>query len=361
MKRSLRISQINWETVNKILLLRLRRLGDVVLMTPCIRAVKEWKPKAHLSVLVERPLNDLLREHPDIDELIVTERKGLLRGGQLLLKVLPQKRFDLVINLHGGPRSAAQTLATRAPYRVGHRYFRNQWVYNVKVPLPEEVIKLNRPLHTVENQLSLLCALGIPPGMAELKVPVRQEAALTLETKLRQIGVGNHEPFVVIRPGATHKIKQWSPEQFAKLADWISRHYACKVVIDIGPSEKELIKSFSFLTSSDLFILERLSLSELVALIEKACLFIGNDAGPTHIAAAFKKDTIVIFGGSNPLHWAPWQTNAILLRHELPCSPCNARRCQIIDQYLCLRSVSLEEVINATTKLLEGQGVRKRK
>ena len=165
----------------------------------------------------------------------------------------------------------------------------------------------------------------------------------------------------MIHPGATHKIKQWAPDWFAKLADWITRHYACKVVIDIGPSEKELIKSFSFLTSSDLFILERLLLSELVALIEKACLFIGNDAGPTHIAAAFKKDTIVIFGGSNPLHWAPWQTNAILLRHELPCSPCNARRCQIIDQYLCLRSVSLEEVINATAKLLDGQGVRKRK
>ncbi len=324
------------------------------------QAVKEWKPQVHLSVLVERPLDDLLREYPGIDELIVTERKGLLRGGQLLLKVLPQKQFDLVINLHGGPRSVFQTVATRAPYRVGHQYFRNRWAYNVEVPPPEEVMKLNRPLHTVENQLSLLCALGIPPGKGELKVPICREAVLSLDAKLKQIGIVNHGPFVVIRPGATHKIKQWAPDQFTKLADWITRHYACKVIIHIGPDEKELIKSFSFLTSSDLFILERLSLSELVALIEKACLFIGNDAGPTHIAAALKKDTIVIFGGSNPLHWAPWQTNAIQLWHELPCSPCNARRCQIIDQYLCLRSVSLEEVISATSKLLEGQGINRR-
>ena len=358
----MRPEQIDWETVNKILLIRLRRLGDVVLMTPCIRAIKDWKPKVHLSVLVERPLDDLLREYPGIDELIVTERKGLLRGGQLLLKFLPRKRFDLVINLHGGPRSAAQTLATRAPYRVGHRYFRNRWVYNVKVPLPEEVMKLNRHLHTVENQLSLLCALGIPPGEGELKVPIRREAVLSLDAKLKKIGIVNHEPFVVIRPGATHKTKQWAPDRFAKLVDWITEHYTCKVIIDIGPSETELIRSFSTLTSSKLFVMERLPLSGLVALIEKACLFIGNDAGPTHIAAALKKDTIVIFGGeSNPLSWAPWRTNAILLRHEIPCSPCHASECRIEEKYLCLRSISLEEVMSATSKLLEGQGVRKRK
>lgn len=343
------------DQIRNILVIRLRRLGDTVLMTPCLESIRLWQPTAKVAVLVERPLDDLLKNHPYIDELIVMKRNKMSEYVRFMTHAFIEKRFDLVLNLHGGPRSAIITLATRARYRVGYSSYHSSFVYNLAIPDPAKDKSLDKPFHTIDHHLHLLEAIGMPEGSKELCLPVDSDSQQQLSEMLNKEGVRENESIVLIRPGATAKTKQWPAERFAGVASWILAHYDCKVVVDVGPNEESALRAFTPLTAKGAILMDRLDLKQLVCLINRADFFIGNDAGPTHIAAAFKKDMIVLFGGSNHLGWFPWRAPAVVLRIDLPCSPCNSKTCRIDDLYKCLYTIDEEEVTGAFSRMYKAR------
>ena len=341
---------VDWSDISRAVLIRLRSLGDAVLMTPCLRALKEWKKELFLALIIDHPLQKLFNHNPYLDQVIVTYQgksraeKGPFYHLSLLWDLLPSYKFDLAINLHGGSRSVLLTYFTQATYKVGAKSFRHRFVYDIEVPPPEEVWQGKPPLHTVKNQLSLIKYLGVPINNEELYIPVDEESRTRLRAKLNSWGIRRGDPFFLIHAAATFPSKQWSAENFARLADWLREHYGYPVVLVVGEGEEHIANEIAKEVRKPLPCMVAPHLDELVALINEGLLFIGNDSGPTHLAAALKKNIVVIFGSSDPRRWHPWKTSYSLIRYPITCSPCPGKRCHQQPPYPCVRLIGVEEV-----------------
>jgi len=323
-------------------------MGDIILMTPIISSLKKWKPDLQLSVLIENRFNALLEGNPLIDSIIYSKAAKAANSSfadlKLLLGGLYRQEFDMVINLHGGTRSTLQTIASLAAYRVAPDYFRYGFVYNIKTPHPQTIWHTKEPLHTVHNQLSLIKGLEIPISDCELIIPCGADTEEEVKKELISIGIDVEKPFIIIHPGASLLSKKWSTKKFARLSDWLIHRYKFQVLIITAPQEKELMDEILMNVKHNLFSWFAPPLKKLIAIIKSCSLFIGNDAGPTHIAAAFKKPIVVIFGSSDHTRWYPWKTNYSLIRHSLPCSPCSGKKCYNNKLLECMSSITFEEV-----------------
>lgn len=343
-------------------MIRLRSLGDAVLMTPCLRALKEWKKELFLAIIIDHPLQKLFNHNPYLDQVIVTYRgksraeKEPFYDMRLLWSLLPSCKFDLAVNLHGGSRSVLYTYFTQAPYRVGAKSYRNRFVYDIEVPPPEDVWQSKPPLHTVKNQLSLIKYLGVPINSEELYIQVDEDSRTILRSKLNSCGIRSNDPFFLIHPAATFPSKQWGAENFARLADWLRERYGYPVVLVVGEGEERIANEIAKEVTKPLPCLVALPLDELIALIDEGLLFIGNDSGPTHLAAALKKNIVVIFGSSDPRQWHPWKTSYSQIRYPITCSPCPGKKCPHQPPYSCIRLIGVEEVKRAVVEQMDQLG-----
>ena len=353
---------IDWSAISRVVLIRLRSLGDAVLMTPCLRVLKEWKKELFLALIIDHPLQKIFNHNPYLDQVIITYRgkplpeKGHFYHPRLLWCLLPSYKFDLAINFHGGSRSVLYTYFVQVSYKVGIKSFRHRFVYDIETPPPEEVWLGKPPLHTVKNQLSLIKYLGVPINSEELYIPVDEESRALLRAKLSSMGIKKGDPFFLIHPAATFPSKQWGAENFARLADWMREHYGYQAVLVVGQGEELIANEILKEVRKPLPCLVAPPLDELVALIDEGLLFIGNDSGPTHLAAALKKNIVVIFGSSDPRQWHPWKTNYSLIRYPLPCSPCHGKRCPHMSPYPCIRSIGVEEVKRGVEEQIDQLG-----
>ena len=195
----------------KILLVRLRLIGDVVFTTPIIRALRRHDPCARLSYVVEPAAEPVLRNNPHLDELIVVpRRRGLARvtDDLAMARTLRRRRFDLAIDLHGGPRSAWLTWASGAPRRIGYTIQGRAWMYTDRIPRPPDL----GSSHSVENQLALLEPLGIgPPNPVDDGVEMADDpdAATRVDERLRAAGVSPAHPLIVLHVSAGNPFRRW--------------------------------------------------------------------------------------------------------------------------------------------------------
>jgi len=329
-------------------------MGDIILMTPVISSLKQWKQDLFIAVLIEARFKILLEGNPLIDSLILDKTdpggRSCFADLKLLFGELSRQRFDIVLNLHGGTRSSLQTLASRALYRVAPEYFRYGFIYNIRTPLPEIAWQTQTELHTVQNQLSLLKGLHIPVNDCELSMSCNEEIQREVKTEIAILGINADKPYILIHPGGSLPSKRWEPNKFALLSDWLIKTYKLPVLIVADSQEKQIVDEILLKSCHKPFIWIAPSLAKLIAIIKSCSLYIGNDAGPTHIAAAFKKPIIVIFGSSNHNRWHPWKTSYSLIRHELSCSPCPGKKCDHSIQFECIRSITVEDVKNGVKK-----------
>lgn len=325
-------------------------MGDIVLMTPVVSSLKQWKPDLFIAVLIEARFKTLLEGNPLVNSIILDKTapggKGCLADLKLILWELSDQKFDMAINLHGGTRSTLQTLASQASYRVAPEYYRYAFIYNIRTPLPEIVWQRQTGLHTVQNQLSLLKGLNIPIDDCEISVPCKQEILIETKKNLEALGINADKPYIIIHPGGSLPSKRWEPDNFALLSDWLIKTYKLPVLLVADSQEKEIVDEILLKASCKPFFWVAPSLAKLIAIIKMCSLYIGNDAGPTHLAAAFKKPIVVIFGSSNANQWHPWKTSYSLIRYELSCSPCPGKRCNQANQFKCIRSITVEDVKN---------------
>lgn len=266
--------------VQRVLFIRLRSLGDCVLTTPAIALVKHAFPHLHIGVVVEDRFAPLFTDNPDIDEVLPPR----------LMRV---KSFhaDLCVNLHGGTRSIALTAASAAPHRAGFAHFRGGAVYNIRIPTAQEILDVDRKVHTAEHMASAMFYLGVERTWiprASLFAPLPDAV---------------ERPYAVIHPFASAPEKTWPAENFLAVA----RNLKDLDVRFIGSATDDL-SSFRAYP-----IVAGAPLKQTMSLISGASLFIGNDSGPAHMAAAYGVPQVVIFGNSDPTIWKPWRTVAKVL------------------------------------------------
>ncbi len=351
----------------KILLIRLRLIGDVVFTTPAIAALHRHYPNASITYLVEAAAEPVVRHNPHLTEIIVADRpRGWRRViyDLQLARRLRRANFDLVIDFHGGPRSAWLTRATGAPQRIGYALPGRVWAYTTRLPWTRALVP---PRHSVENQSDLLAPLlGVaPPDRDHLPVEMPEDAAAarSIGGRLTAAGVTENASIVVMHVSAGNPFRRWPADHFAHVAASLaSRDSARRIIITSGPSESEAADSIAATAqeragpaASRIVRCGEFDLSELRALVGRAALYIGGDSGPLHIAATTNVPVVALFGPTLPERSMPWRSSraqAIAVdAGQLPCRPCHQRHC-VPGDFRCLTTIEPERVVAAAEKLL---------
>jgi predicted lipopolysaccharide heptosyltransferase III len=352
-----------------ILLVRLRLIGDVVFTTPAIRALRRRFPSARLLYLVESAAAPVVATNPHLDQVItVPHTRGWRRLADdwRLARRLRAERVDVAVDLHGGPRSAWLTWASRARVRVGYDVPGRHWMYTRTIHRPREL----RPRHSVENQWDLLAAvdasLGAPanPAADRVEMPVDAAEVDRLGARLRAMGVPADARLVVLHVSAGNPFRRWPESAVAELAAALAAaDDARRVLVTSGPSDHEAARRViveartrAGLAAARILDVEGLSLAGLRALVDRASLFVGGDSGPLHIAATSDVPVVGLYGPTLPARSAPWRPREIptasIDAGPLPCRPCDQRVCAPGD-FRCLTRISAAAVRDAAERLLE--------
>jgi ADP-heptose:LPS heptosyltransferase len=344
-----------------VLVVRLRSIGDVVLTLPALQALHDWRPDLRIHMLVEPLSAPLLEGHPAITEVIV------LRKFWETVRLLRQREFSIAFNMHGGPTSAFLTRLSDAQVRVCWAQRQFSSFYNVHVPIHFPVAG-RIEMHTAEHRLQQLLYTGLPERpLPAAKVYVNPDAAELVRRKLAEQGIGPDQRYAVIRPGASQANKRWPTERFAAIAQWLRDAHGIATVVNLGPGDEQIAAEVkqrfaatvnaignSDANSAGSVIMYSLDLRGLVALLAGSSLFIGNDTGPTHIAAALGKKSVVIFGASDSKVWSPWKTEYRLVENPFPCKECPQGKCESLGISQCILAISVDEVRDACEALLAG-------
>jgi predicted lipopolysaccharide heptosyltransferase III len=350
----------------KILLIRLRLIGDVVFTTPALGALRRRFPDARLMYLVEAPAEPVVRHHPDLNAIIVLERpRGLarLRYDLQLAARLRAERFDVVVDFHGGPRSGFLTWATGAPQRIGYDVPGRRWCYTTRVPWTRSLVP---PRHSVLNQWDLLAPLGIAAAdRARDAVTMAIDPAVDarVQSRLAAAGVAPGAPMIVMHVSAGNPFRRWPAASFAAVAAELAREDPRRrVIVTSGPSEAAAAEAVAQearlragTAAAGIVRTGEFDLAELAALVGRAALYIGGDSGPLHVAATTRTPIVALFGPTLPERSMPWRDPAIgaiaVDAGPLPCRPCHQRHC-VPGDFRCLTAISPTMVLSAARTLL---------
>jgi ADP-heptose:LPS heptosyltransferase len=357
----------------KILLIRLRLIGDVVFTTPLLRALTRAWPDARLTYLVEREAAAVVVGNPHLDSIVVVpRRRGMRRvyDDLRLARRLRSARFDIVLDLHGGPRSSWLARATGAPQRIGYDVQGRAWLYTRTVHRPREL----RPRHSVENQWDLLSAIegwpAAPPDPARDAVEMAADPQVDARIwqRLDACGVQPEDELIVVHVSAGNPFRRWPEPAFVRLVtELAARHPRRRVILSSGPSDRAAADRIAAAGRAALGpdragrILDfgEFDLAELRALVVRSTLFVGGDTGPLHVAATTGTPIVGIYGPTLSARSAPWRDPAIptaaVERDGLPCRPCEQRVC-LPGDFRCLTTLKPEDVISAAERVSRRHG-----
>jgi len=346
----------------KILVVQTAFIGDVLLTTPLLKAIRRVYPYTRVSILVLPQPSSLLKNNPDVDEILIYDKRGSHKGIKAfftLVKEIREREFDLVLSPHRSLRTALLLSLAGIPKRIGFKSGLARYFYHHRVPFDPRK-------HETERNISLLAPLILTPNIfsKELSLPLTQkdqEAGLHL---LRRAGVDlNRKPLIGISPGSIWPTKRWIPERFSELSVRLLHKYHGTVLLLGSKEDIALCQTISshcrFDSESQRRSLVNLAgqttLLELAAIIDRCDLFMTNDSGPMHIAAARNIPTVAIFGSTVPAQgYAPLHKRALIVEKTLSCRPCGKHgrtKCPK-GHFLCMKLVTVDDVLGAAEKLL---------
>jgi heptosyltransferase III len=262
---------------SRVAVVRLRSLGDCVLTTPALDILKRSRPDLRVAVVVEERFRALFEDNPEVDNILPPS-----------IGVLRQWRPSVCINLHGGGRSAWLTALSGAEHRIGFAHFRHQWIYNTRIPRTQEILGVERTVHTAEHLASAMFWLGATAG----EIPRAKLYASTGQAKAC--------PTAIIHAVAATPEKTWRADGFLAVAERLCELGMEPVFIGANSDDLTPFRAWRTVVGAPL--------AEIKTLMAGAAFFVGNDSGPAHMAAAFGLPVVVIFGDSNPAIWGPWRT-----------------------------------------------------
>ncbi len=329
--------------VQRILVIKLRAIGDVLLSTVVLKNLREAFPRAKLDFLTEKSSREVIEGNHNVNSVIVFDGKHQSSLG-LILNVRG-RNYDLVLDLFGNPRSAIVTYFSGATYRVGYRFGWRRYCYNTVVtPRGGDV-------HNTEFNLDALRAIGLPIGSDRIEFPLTIMAE-HLADEYFNLHKLTEKFTVALNPGGGWYTKRWRIPEFAQLGDLLVREWNAKVLVAWGPGELEDAKKLKSSMKESALLLPQSSLKQLAAILKRCSVFVTNDSGPMHIAAAVGTPVVAIFGPTDPELQGPIGTKHEVVQNErLLCLGCNFTDCPIGNP--CMLELSVEEVMNGVRRVVE--------
>jgi ADP-heptose:LPS heptosyltransferase len=330
----------------RILLTQPRRIGDVLMTTPSVRAVRRAFPGARIVYLTEPPAHELFRYSSHVDEVWTSRRHAPLLERLALLRRLRAERFDLAIDFFSNPASAVLTRFSGARRRIGFAFRGRAWAYTEAVPLPA------RRQYAALDKAALLAPLGLALESPLPDIPLGEPERAYAQNQLQSLGVRPDRPLLALCPVARQPYKVWPVERYAALADGLIERHGAQILFIWGPGEEPFIAAVrAAMHGRALPDYPVPPLLELAALLERCTLFVGNDGGPRHFAIAVGTPTVGIFGRPFPENWTPpGAPMHRALAHDPGCkSACTFPACSHLN---CINGVAFEAVRDGTEALL---------
>jgi ADP-heptose:LPS heptosyltransferase len=340
----------------KILLIKLRSIGDVIYNTAVYTPLKRCFPDSHLTVLVERPSYDLVRNHPDVDEVLCFQKGSLWQQVQFYWKLFSQG-YDMAIDMHEGTRGAIMCFVTRAPFRVGHKYAKRSFFYNVKLEFNDL-----EPKFPLDYQVALIKKLGASFDQVAPAVHLSEASRENARQILLEKGVRPEDPYCIIHPGTRKIYNQWQYEKFARLANILSSRYELQVIITGGPGEEDQSRAVTERIKDTPFTFIMADLQELAVITEGAEFAVCHNGGYMHLSSILGTPVIALFGSVHPRVWRPLGARDVVVYKQLECSPCNhktrKKECYKGDAE-CKQIITVEDVLEGVDKILAGNSESK--
>jgi lipopolysaccharide heptosyltransferase II len=314
----------------RILIIRPRFLGDLILATGLPGIFKAANPKAQVWFLTEAPYAAALVGHPHVSGVLTLDparknnpfyQMGLYRG-------IRAANFDLTLDLFGNMRTALLSFFSGAPERVGFENRGRSWAYTKLAPPSSEAYPSGRRRVT-EAYLDQVRALGFSAGNYRTQLKVSEEEKTQVRKILDRASLGPKEKLAVLCPGASWPAKQWPLEKFIELGFWLKKSGVRPLYI-FGPKETDLAEEFQNHMDKDWLFINQPNLRGLIAFIEAADLLIANDSGPMHVGPAVGTPTLGIFGPGEPEIWFPYEKPHRVAYAEVPCSHCGLDQCSLM-------------------------------
>ncbi len=344
---------MSWSDLRRLLIVKPSSLGDVVHALPTLAALRRRFPSSKLVWLVKWEWADVLEGNPDLDEVLAVDLS--VQGWPAAIRAVREGRFDLVVDLQGLLRSAVLGWASGSATRVGFANGRegSPWFYTHCVPVPDA------SMHAVDRYLLMARFLGAEPekpGPSAFCLPRDPAAEARVEALLAAAGVQAGTMLVALNPSARWMTKRWPAESFAAVGDWLQRQGGARVaVVGSGKERSAGDEVIRLMRTTPLDLVGKTTMKELIALLRRLRVFITNDSGPMHLAAAIGTPVIAPFGPTDPARTGPYGEGHTILRSAVPCSPCFSRRCANVVELECLTTIRPQEVIESAMKLLKGE------
>jgi lipopolysaccharide heptosyltransferase II len=349
-----------WSAAENILCVRLDTIGDVLMTTPALRALKNSHARRRLTLLTSPAGAEIATLAPEVDDVMVyaapwmkaTPPRATSAPDYAMIAALKQRRFDaaVIFTVYSqNPLPAAfMCYLADIPLRLAHcrenpYQLLTHWARDLE---PQEGVR-----HEVRRQLDLVASIGCRTADERLSVRVSTDALLSVRYVLRLLGVRLEQPWVVIHAGATAPSRRYPPEQFAAVARRLVVEDGWQVLWTGAGAEQDLIEEIQAAMAAPSYsLVNRLDLEALAALLTLAPLLIANNTGPVHIAAAVGTPVVDLYALTNPQH-TPWAVPHRVLFHDTPCKYCYKSVCPE-GHHQCLRAVTPEEVVAAARELL---------
>jgi len=339
---------INIPPKAKILLIKLRSIGDVVYNTAVYSPLKKYFPEAHLTVLVERASFDLVSHHPDVDEVLCFEKGSVWKQIKFYRRLMVAK-YDVAIDMHEGTRGAVMCYLTCAPIRIGNKPAKRSFLYNTKLDFSDL-----KPKFPIDYQVALIKTMGVHFDHVGPSIYISEPARHRARDLLTENGIQSGYKYCVIHPGTKKIYDQWQYEKFSRLAEIILKRYGLKVVLTCGPDEKSQVERVTKLVHSSEVVCIQTGLQELGAITQGASFVVCHNGGYMHLASTMGAPVIALFGVVHPGVWKPLGQLDQVVYKNIECSPCygHTRKPECYEgDAECKRVIEVDDILKAVERL----------
>ena len=338
--------QLGQVPLQRILVRGTNWIGDAVMTTPALAALRAQYPQAEIVMLANPLVAELFKYHPSVDRVMIYDRKGFhrgLAGFWRMVKELRAQRFDAAVLLQNAIEAALLAFVAGIPRRAGYTTDGRRLLLNYPVTVTAE----DKRLHHTDYYLQLLGQLGITGGDEQLCLACDEDEQQWAQSVLQSDNV------IAINPGAAYgSAKRWFPERFAEVADTLAERYDAHIVLTGGPGEMEIGRDIAAAMSNQpLNMVGQTSVRQMMALLAHSRLLVSNDSGPMHVASAFATPIVAVFGPTDHTTTCPASDNVKIVRKDTDCAPCLLRQCPT--DHRCMTAITADDVISAACQLLD--------
>ena len=340
------------QSIERLLIRSTNWIGDAIMTTPAVRAIRQNFPGAHISMLAKPWVAPVFAHSPHVDDVLVYDSGGRHAGalGPLrLARDLRGRRFDAAILLQNAIEAAIIAFLAGIPTRIGF----DSDARRLLLTHPVRRTRAIKAIHQTGYYLKILEGAGLDTFEPTLELHLDPADVRRAGQLLGEFGVAKDRPLIGLNPSATFgPAKQWFPERYAALGDRLNARLGASIVIFGGPADRELGRRITGLMSTPAIDLSgRTGLGEAMALIDRCTAFVTNDSGLMHVAAALNTPLVAVFGSTNWTTTSPFSATSRIVRVPVECSPCMQPVCPL-GHMNCMRQVSVRMVADAVEALL---------